>query len=135
GNPYKDMLAGFYKAITQSAYFDWLIEYNVPNYKIGRGSYIGAFEDTNSATTKKTLQDTAVEDYLAALIDAKKVPAPDDDILYMIYFPAPITISLQGALSCQTFCAYHSSFTHGTQLVRYGVIPDVTAGACAMGCG
>ena len=36
GNPYRDMLSSYYTAITQSAHFDWLSEYNVPNFKIGR---------------------------------------------------------------------------------------------------
>ncbi len=138
GNPYVDMLASFYTAITQSAYFDWLVEYNTTNYKISHGSYIGKFQDTNPATTA-TLNDTgatgSVQAYLQALIAAKKVPAPDDDTIYMIYFPSQVTIKLGQSSSCQQFCAYHSSMTIGTQLVRYGVMPDVTAGACAQGCG
>jgi hypothetical protein len=137
GNPYKDMLASYYTAITQSAFFDWLVEYNTASYKISRGSYLGSFEDTNSATTAKTLTDTQVRTYLAGLIDAAKVPAPDDDTMYMIYFPTPITITMGGGTSCANmgFCAYHQSFTHNAKLVRYGVMPDQAAGGCATGCG
>jgi MYXO-CTERM domain-containing protein len=135
GNPYKEMLAGFYTTILKSAHIDMLVEYNVANYKISRGSYLGAFEDTKSAAGATTLSDSQVEAYLSTLIDAKKVPAPDDDMLYMLYFPANVTITLQGAKSCQQFCAFHSSYTKTGQLVRYGVMPDVNAGACAGGCG
>src|SRR3954465_13974351 len=48
GNQFKDMLGAYYTAITQSAYFDWLAEYNKGSYTINRGSYLGAYEDTNS---------------------------------------------------------------------------------------
>ena len=58
GNPFKDMLTAYFTAITQSPYFDWLTEYNTTNYKISRGSYLGLYEDTNSATTTKTLTDS-----------------------------------------------------------------------------
>ncbi|MCU1278062.1 MAG: hemagglutinin protein, partial [bacterium] len=137
GNTLRDMLTGYFTAITQSAYFDWLTEYNTTNYKITRGSYLGLYEDANSATTAKTLTDTQVQTYLSGLIDGAKVPAPDDDTIYMIFFPSPVAISLQGSNSCASggFCAYHSSYTHGGKKVRYSVMPDQTTGGCAMGCG
>jgi len=137
GNTLRDMLTGYFTAITQSAYFDWLTEYNTTNYKITRGSYLGLYEDANSATTAKTLSDAQIETYLSGLIDGAKVPAPDDDTIYMIFFPSPVTISLSGSSSCASggFCAYHSSYTHNGKKVRYGVMPDQTTGGCAQGCG
>jgi hypothetical protein len=138
GNTLRDTLTSYFTAITQSAYFDWLAEYNEPNYKIARGSFLGKFEDTNSATTAKTLTDAQVETYLSGLIDAGKVPAPDDDTMYMIFFPSPITITMSdGSASCANmgFCAYHSSYAHNGKNVRYGVMPDQTTGGCSMGCG
>ncbi len=56
GNTLRDMLTSYFTAITQSAYFDWLSEYNVTNYKITRGSYLGVYEDSNSATASKTMK-------------------------------------------------------------------------------
>ena len=137
GNQYKDMLTAYYTAITQSAYMDWLTEYNKGGYTINRGSFLGVYEDTNSATTSKTLSDSQIQTYLSGLIDNKKVPAPDDDTMYMIYFPTPITISMGGSQSCASggFCAYHGSYTHLSKKVRYGVMPDQAAGGCATGCG
>ncbi len=135
GNPYKDMLAQYYTSITQSAYFDWLVEYNTTNYKISRGSFLGTYEDTNSATASVTLDDTDIGPYLDKLIAAGKIPAPDDNTIYQIHFPASVTITLQGAQSCVVFCAYHNSYMHGNQIARYSVIPDVTKAPCAGGCG
>ncbi|HEY2744810.1 MAG TPA: hypothetical protein VGL86_09315 [Polyangia bacterium] len=136
GNTYRDMLTSYYTAVTQSAYFDWLIEYNSGSYKIGRGSFLGYYEDTNSATTKTTLDDTDIGPYLDKLIAANKIPAPDDNTLYQIYFPSNVTITLQGSQSCSVFCAYHNGWDHtSSQRGRYSVIPDVTKSPCAGGCG
>src|SRR5438067_13184686 len=56
GHKYKAMLEAFYNAVLQSAHFDWLIEYNTVNYKIGRGSFLTSVEDTNvNPTTVKTV--------------------------------------------------------------------------------
>jgi hypothetical protein len=69
---------------------------------------------------------------------------PDDDTLYMMYFPVGIDPLLNYAggqeHSCAAamggvFCAYHSSFLIGQQIVRYGVMPDANAGQCAGFCG
>src|SRR5439155_846883 len=82
-----------------------------------RGSFLATFEDTNSATATASLSDAQVQSYLSGLISAKKVPAPDNDTLYMIYFPSVVSITLDpGVVSCQQFCAYHSSYTVGNQL-------------------
>jgi MYXO-CTERM domain-containing protein len=135
GNPYKDMLADYYTKITQSAYFDWLTEYNTTNYKISRGSFIGTYEDSNSTTGSKTIDDSQIGSYLDGLINAGKIPAPDSDTIYQIYFPSNVSITLQGSKSCQVFCAYHNSYKHNGQLARYSVIPDITTGSCGQGCG
>ncbi len=137
GHKYKAMLESYYRAIVQSAYFDWLIEYNTTNYKISRGSFLLSFEDTNpNPTTVKQVDPKA---YLQGLLTANKLPAPDADTMYMIYFPSGIDPSDGSGPSCIAngdYCAYHDSFTAtGGQLVRYGVMPDMEAGSCAMGCG
>jgi len=138
GHKYKSMLEDYYKAILQSPYMDWLSEYNVANYKIGRGSFVSSFEDTNAnPTTVKTIDPEA---YLKGLIAANKLPPPDNDTLYMMYFPSGIDPSDGSGSSCikpnGVYCAYHSSYVAtGGQNVRYGVMPDMEAGSCSQGCG
>jgi MYXO-CTERM domain-containing protein len=138
GHKYKSQLEDFYKAITQSAYFDWLVEYNVANYKISRGSFVTSFEDTNvNPTTVKSLNP---ETYLKGLLAANKLPPPDDDTIYMMYFPSGIDPTDGSGSSCikpnGQYCAYHNSYAAtGGQNVRYGVMPDMEAGSCSMGCG
>jgi MYXO-CTERM domain-containing protein len=138
GYQYKDQLVKFYTGITQSAYIDMLQEYDQTNYKIRRGSYLGLFEDTN--TNPASITTVHPQTYLNGLITAKKVPAPDDDTLYMMYFPSKIDPDMPGqggGPSCVNngqFCAYHSSYAIGTQNVYFGVMPD-TPDDCTPGCG
>jgi hypothetical protein len=136
GHKYKAMLESYYKAITQSAYFDWLVEYNTTSYKIGRGSFLLSFEDTNANPT--TVKQVDPKAYLTSLLTAKKLPAPDADTMYMLYFPSGVDPADGTGSSCIAngdYCAYHDSFSFGGQLVRYGVMPDMEAGGCSQGCG
>jgi MYXO-CTERM domain-containing protein len=136
GHKYKAMLEDFYKAILQSPYFDWLTEYNVGSYKISRGSFVTSFEDTNANPT--TVMQVNPETYLKGLITANKVPPPDDNTMYMLYFPSGVDPTDGSGPSCISngdYCAYHSNFTTGGKNVRYGVMPDMEAGDCNMGCG
>jgi hypothetical protein len=129
---YQSQLDGFYQAITQSEYFDWLNEYDTSTQHIGRGQLAGSLVDTQTATTVTNQQ---IEDELARLIDAHKLPSPTANDLYMVHFPPGVSITdNDGGASCQVFCAYHSTFTHKGKNVYFGVIPDL-GGDCAGGCG
>jgi hypothetical protein len=128
-------LNGFYTAVTNSAYFDWLSEYNTssPVQKIGRGSFAGSYNDTGAP--KGSLKDDDLRTHLSSLIDAGTVPAPDANTLYALHFAPGISITMSdGSGSCQVFCAYHNSYTHNGKIVYYSVIPD-QGGSCAGGCG
>lgn len=55
-------------------------------------------------------------------------PAPDDNTLYVMYFPASVTITLDGSPSCNSFGAYHNTIVLPNQAnldsnVAYAVIP------------
>ncbi len=129
---YRNRLPGFYSTITDSPYFDWLSEYNTPSISIGRGSYLGAYQDSAPAPAK--IEDADIQTELTKLISSGAVPAPGANTLYMVYFPPGMSIDMSGSGSCQVFCAYHSSFVNGSTEINYGVIPD-QGGACAGGCG
>jgi hypothetical protein len=104
------------------------------NQQIGRGSYGGMYT-IQPANTSTSLADADVGAELEAQINAGKLPKPDADSVYMVYFPAGITITLDGAQSCQAFCGYHHSVkTKNYGGVYFGVIPDL-GGACSYGCG
>jgi hypothetical protein len=133
-------LSPFFKAIVNSTYVDQLAQYSTvgivgvngrpgTNQTIGRGSYTGKFRITPT-NTSTTLTDDDVQTELKAQIAAGKLPAADLNTLYMMYFPASITITLGGSRSCVSFGAYHEAVSaHVTaKNVFYGVMPDCGGG-------
>lgn len=123
----------FYSDITQSAYYDWLVEYNTPSQKIGHGSLGGSIVDT-SPPGGSFVSDDQIQQEISKLIKAGKLPPADGNNLYMVHFPPGVTISMGGDQSCSTFCAYHGSFSNNGATAFYGVMPDL-GGACDGGCG
>jgi hypothetical protein len=142
-------MASFYAGITNSRYFDWLSEYNA--YKavpvdgnrgstqvIGRGTFGGRFDITPSFSGT-ALTDAQIQAELQAQIAAGNLPPPTADFLhntntiYFIHFPKGTSVDLDGALSCQDFCAYHSTIAaapDGTSPeLYYAVLPDFSVGS------
>jgi hypothetical protein len=129
---YKDKLQQYYDAVSNSPYFDWLVEYDATGYKIGRGGFLATFADP-SPPAKTTVSDpNDLQPYLSGLIDAGKIPKPDADTLYFVHLPGNVTVSGGAAgTTCKDNCAYHYFFTKGADEVRYAVIPDQNSGACS----
>ena len=130
---YQSELNGFYTTITQSAYLAWLSEYDTSTQSIGLGSLGGSVVDTG-APPGSNVTDAQVQQEVARLISAGKLPPNDGDNLYMVYFPPGVTITDGSDQSCQTFCAYHGTSTLNGADLYYGVLPNL-GGACAGGCG
>jgi hypothetical protein len=131
---------GFSAALVDSTFVDQMAQYDThrkavdgrpgTRQSIGRGSYLGQFQIApyNTATS---ITDADVQVELKAQIKAGHLPARDAGTLYMVYFPASVTIELDGMLSCQSYLAYHFA-TVDTQLTRknlfYSVEPDCGGG-------
>ena len=138
----RSQIGSFYSAVTNSAYFDWLSEYNTfilgqdglpgSNQAIGRGTFAQAIQINPGGGT--TIPDSTIQTQVNNNIASGILPAPDGNTLYMVYFPPGTTITLGSALSCRDFCAYHGTFRRSGASVPYGVMPDL-GGACATGCG
>ena len=130
-------MAAFYAGVTNSAYFDWLSEYNTSTQSIGRGTFAGQFSITpSSANNGATITDAQIQAELSAQIAAGHLPANDANTLYMTYFPHGKVIDQGGSTSCSVFCAYHGTFVKGSNDVFYGVMPDMQTGSgCESGCG
>lgn len=159
-------LGAFYDAVTNSTYLDWLNEYDTnitPNGPggaptgtsqfIGRGVYAGSFTITPSASNASgtcpsaapsgstCITDAQIQSELNAQIATGMLPAPDDNSLYMTYFP-PRTFISDGSqppsYSCAGggFCGYHNTYKDSTREFYYGVLPDHGFGSgCDVGCG
>jgi len=126
-------LPGYYTAVTNSAYFDWLSEYNAGGATIGRGSFIGMTTITPS-TSATSITDQTIASELDRQITGGHLPVNDANTIYMVYFPSNISISMQGSRSCVQFCAFHSTYQRSNGNLYFGVMPDL-GGACAGGCG
>jgi hypothetical protein len=137
----KSNIGPFFANILDSTYMDWLSEYDTnktavdgregTKQHIGRGSFGGtlAIKPANAA---KALTDEMVQQELDGQIAAGVLPPSDGNSLYMIYFPAGVSISIEGQKSCSSFCAYHEGFKSARtgSPVYYGVMP-----VCGFGCG
>lgn len=138
-------LPGFYKALVNSNHMDFLSQYSTninavdgrpgTNQEIGRGQYGGEYV-INPSNKKRDIDDVEIQAELVGQIAAQKLPAPTDDSLYMVYFPAGMSITASGSKSCSSFCAYHNGVqTQQFGNLFYGVMPDMNSGACRFGCG
>lgn len=59
---------------------------------------------------------------------AADFPTPDSNTLYVLYFPANVTVTLDGSASCSSFGAYHNTMTLPDKdanpiAVPYAIIP------------
>jgi hypothetical protein len=131
----------FFTNMLDSTYMDMLHQYatNIKavdgrqgtNQTLNRGTFAGSIT-IQPINASKTLTDADVQAELDAQIAAGKLPAATDDSLYMIYYPSGYSISIEGARSCSSFCAYHEGFKSPKSgaNVYYGVMP-----VCGFGCG
>ncbi|HEY1585274.1 MAG TPA: IPT/TIG domain-containing protein, partial [Polyangia bacterium] len=130
---------GFYSGITAAAspINSLLAQYNINSMTIGTGTYSGSIADDDAPIPSSgVITDEMIEAEGARLVDTGKVPAEDGHNILMFYFPPGVAIDQGGGtMSCQVFCAYHSTFTRNGNNFYYGVIPDQNSGGCEQGCG
>jgi hypothetical protein len=138
----KDKVPLFTGDLVDSTYVDQMAEYNTKGVKtinghkgtkqrIHRGTYLGQVQLTphNKSTS---LTDEDVQKEIERQISDGVLPPRDPNTLYMIYFPANITINLQGLISCQSFGAYHFA-TNDAKIAKksnifYAVEPECNGG-------
>ena len=132
-----------YTAMTNSNYIDWLdsnyttVRSGGTQQHIGRGAFQGKFQITPSTGTSN-VSDAQIQAELNSQITAGRLPAPNANTIYMINFPAGISISSGTSSSCVAggFCAFHGNFIRSGSSVKYAVLPDMgPSSGCASGCG
>ena len=142
-------IAALYRAILNSSYMSWLVEYNTasPAQTIGFGSFTGQFTITPSAanapkapgcSATNGVTDAQIQAELKAQVTAGHLPAADTNTYYVVHFPANVSISQGGSCSgvAGGFCAYHGTVAAGAlSEFYYGVIPDFTTPGMTSGCG
>ncbi len=142
---YTKGMGSFYTAFTKSGQMDWLEEYNTFNKSsdgtvegthqhVGKGSFAGNIT-INPKNQAAKMDKVDVEAEIVNQIDQGVLPKPDADTLYMINFPAGITLTTGGEASCSAWCGDHEGFTSQNYgRIYYAMLPDIS-GACSFGCG
>jgi hypothetical protein len=90
---------------------------------------LGFRVDTKATTSR--IRDSAIQSYLAGLFNSG-LEAPSGDILYGVYFPHGMRVSLQGGSSCTSFCGYHSHFLYNGTAIKYAVFPYTDCAGCSI---
>jgi len=131
----------FSSAIVNSTYMDQMAEYGTRHHKgrnghgsthqtISRGVYVGQVQIAPKHNGAE-ISDADVQKELSYQIANAILPPNDLDTLYMIYFPADVTIELDGLVSCRDFGAYHfakrTGGLRGSNLF-YTVEPECNSG-------
>jgi hypothetical protein len=125
----------FLKSLANSTFTDLLAQYETnltgvnghkgTNQTISRGTLLGQVQITPK-NTSLTLTDAQVQAEIVHQITIGKLPRQNPNVLYMIYFPANITITLDGMTSCVQFGAYHEAYpgNPAKSNIFYGVMPE-----------
>ncbi len=140
-------IASFYTGVTNSTHFDWLSEYDTTiaaangqpgtQQHIGRGSFVQQIQITPAAADNAaTVDDLNIQAELKAQIAAGRLPTPDSNTLFAVYFRANQVITQGGSSSGVQFCAYHGTVAaSAVPEFYYSVLPDFTTGGMTSGCG
>jgi hypothetical protein len=100
------------------------------NQTISRGTFYGQVQITPK-NKSKTITDKQIQREIEYQISIGALPTQGPNMLYMLYFPTDITITLDGLTSCVSFGAYHfATTTKKAQptTIYYAVEPDCNAG-------
>jgi hypothetical protein len=107
GSQFPNYLNGFFKALFDDGrYMANLSQYSAGSYQIGNGQFVGAAWYQKAVGGQVT--DDQVRATIAAGIQAKALPKPNADSLYVVFTP-PNTevIDATGTSSVDTFYGYH----------------------------
>ncbi len=84
-------------------------------------------------SAQRSISDSKIQSYLAGLFNAGRL-TPQSNLIYGVYFPSGMKITLNGGGSCSTFCGYHSHFSYSAngQQIKYAVFPYLNCTACKL---
>ena len=110
-DPLRAQMDAFFDFIVTSSLLAQLAEYNVSGFTIGQGKHVQSV--TISSNPPNTLDDSQIQTTLDSLIANGTVGRPNANSLYFFFLPSGVTVTQQGAASCQQFCGYHNLSSSG----------------------
>src|SRR5215468_6720156 len=81
-----------------------------------------------SERTKSSIADSGIRNFIAGLFNRGAVNV-STNIIYGVYLPAGMKVTMSGGASCSTFCGYHGHFNYGGLDIRYAVFPYLNCNA------
>ncbi|MGH6875955.1 MAG: hypothetical protein ACREHV_01115 [Rhizomicrobium sp.] len=131
----------FSAAIVNSTFLQQLKEYSTKHVKsvdhhkssnqtIGLGTFYGQVQITPK-NQNLNITDKQVQKEIEYQIKIGMLPKQGPNVLYMIYFPTDVTITLEGLTSCVDFGAYHFASSDKKETASnlfYAVEPDCNSG-------
>jgi hypothetical protein len=84
-----------------------------------------------SERTKSSISDSGIRNFITGLFNSGAVPAAPN-VIYGVYLPAGMKVTMSGGASCSTFCGYHGHFNYGGSDIRYAVFPYLNCSACKL---
>jgi hypothetical protein len=130
-------IADFYAGVLDSPFMDSMNQYSTTmaaqvgsaaghpgtGQVIGRGNYAGTIALT-AIPSGNNLTDDQIQQTIESAINSGKLPTPDDNTYFAIYFPRQVKISIDNMQSCVMFGAYHMFTPANQHHALYGVMPD-----------
>jgi hypothetical protein len=96
---------------------------------------IGGYVDVshNGVAPPASFSDTQIQGYLAGLFGSSHgAVSPAADVVYGIYFPPGMKVTLSNSASCTSFCGYHNHFTYNGVEIKYAVFPYLNCTGCTI---
>jgi hypothetical protein len=84
-----------------------------------------------SERAKASISDSGVRNFIASLFNRGTVNAATN-VIYGVYLPAGMKVTMSGGASCSTFCGYHGHFNYGGSDIKYAVFPYLDCNACKL---
>jgi len=81
--------------------------------------------------TKSSISDSGIRNFIAGVLNSGTVNVATN-IIYGVYLPAGMKVTMNGGASCSTFCGYHGHFNYGGLDIRYAVFPYLNCSACKL---
>ncbi|HEY8072897.1 MAG TPA: hypothetical protein VIF62_02275 [Labilithrix sp.] len=120
------------------AFDDWLVASDtwktmMAEWGVGPGTHLASYRVPTAAPGN--LDDSDVKKLLQDAFAAGSIPPPNGSRIYTVYPPSGTSVTSFGSKACDTFQAYHSSFTYSgadagpPALAIYAITPRCDGGA------
>ncbi|KAJ3024937.1 UNVERIFIED_CONTAM: hypothetical protein HDU68_007635 [Siphonaria sp. JEL0065] len=121
-----------------SPFMALLTEYSQGTYNVGGGSSSVGIVNVAGASSG-TVMVSAVESYITSLSSSGALDPSGGSLYVPVHFASGVTVNDDTGPklgnSCTTWCAFHYSVNTPKGWIYYGILPEMSFGNCARGCG